>query len=187
VLHLIFGSTYFYVVWSTIVDRPNIGIFYIVIDKDSPVHLLDKAPEGDTTELEQDILNLPGTPEVASPDQSGFKTGPDDQDPNSRLVNQLYQSWGVISNSSVTATLDGFKVGRSLASGYLIDGNKSVTSIYIQEATRSCNIKELMNMYHGLGILTRSKYIDECLPWHLAVTKRSHDGLERAMPRGDIS
>ena len=51
----------------------------------------------------------------------------------------------------------------------------------LMQGGNSFSIEELLAKYYILGALSRARGIADELPWHLAVAKKAHAGVEAAM------
>ena len=122
---------------------------------------------------------MPDTPDIACAEQSGLKFL-EEHDSNTRLINSSAQKWGLISNCLLTAS-HGLTIKNEIASGYIVGADNSLIGIYLVESTKNCDFKSILSSLYNLSVLTQARGIEEALPWHIAVAKLAHAGVEAAM------
>lgn len=149
-----------------------------MVDAKPPLYITSTVPKSEPFDIEQLPSSLPTAFDLASPDLNGPKL-PEESEPSAHLVDQMDETWGLVSACSLVEQPHGLEILTAVANGYLIKGCKTLIGVRVVHAEKIGDFKELLKMYHGLMVLSEARAIRENLPWHLAVSRRAHNGLSR--------
>ena len=137
-------------------------------------------PEIHVASLQQDGASLSGTPEVASPDTYALKSL-EESDSGTRLMNSNERRWGIVTPYALSIFSEMLDVDNSVECGYIFGKGDILLCVRLIQESKPSDFKELLSKYYALGVLSRARCLDDELPWHLAVSKRTHAGLKAAM------
>ena len=158
-------------------DYSTVIPVFVVVDEAPPISLADNVQSQENFDIDQVTTPLPLTPEIPSPDVNGPRLT-EENDPTARLIDTNEEGWGVISARSFVVNTHGLDICNDFANGYLVKGNKTLIGIRVVYTEKSCDLKDLLSIYHGLSILTKARGIASKLPWHLAFARKAYEGLE---------
>ena len=157
------------------------------MDEKPPIRISRPSAQAKPLAFDQDHSFIPETPEVASPDTPASKVL-EESDPGVRLINEFDSRWIVFTPYALEVTEGSvfLDVVDTPNCGFILGKDNLKFCVHLIHETVSCDFKELLNKYYALGVLSRARCLDDELPWHLAVAKRAHNGVEAAMTEDNI-
>ena len=158
----------------------NTAVYILAVEEHPFIHLSNKSLLSDLTGNEDEDLKLLDVPEATGPDSRTLKIL-EDGDPNIRLVDPAERRWVVLPRCMITASSCLLNMDNTIRYGYIIGKGQVLLGIYLVQESHPCEFTDLVYKYYVLGVLARARCLDEELPWHLAVAKRAHAGVENSM------
>ena len=160
----------------------NAAVYILAVEEYPFIHLSNESSLANLECNENEDLRLLDLPEATGPDPRTLKVL-EDGDPNMRLVNPDERRWVVLPQCMVTASSCLLNIDDTIKYGYIIGKGQVLLGIYLVQGSHPCDFTDLVYKYYVLGVLARARCLDDELPWHLAVAKRAHAGVEHSMIR----
>lgn len=156
------------------------AVFFVSVEGEFPIQIHQGLYESSAAGLDQESVSLPATPEVASPDTSAFKTLGEGE-AGSHLVNLNERRWCIVSACTLKAPSEMLEIDQTCRCGYIVGKGNLLLAVRLVQENKLCDFKGLLDTFYNLGVLTRARCLNDELPWHLAVAKRAHAGIQAAM------